>query len=98
MDNELHELSLRRKSGSSSKRSTPSSHTPVPGPSSTPDVVPMEVDAMRRGPLSAEEKDRRRRNNLCMYCGAGEHFANNCPNKSTRAKAKDQKANPSGKA
>lgn len=36
----------------------------------------------RRGPLSNEEKDRRRKNNLCLYCGLPGHFTNACPNKS----------------
>ena len=33
----------------------------------------------RRGPLTAEEKDRRRINNLCMYCGLAGHFVGECP-------------------
>lgn len=43
--------------------------------------TPMEVDATvpRRGPLSQKEKDRRRANNLCSYCGEGGHFADRCP-------------------
>ena len=33
-----------------------------------------------RPPLSQEEKDRRRRENLCSYCGGPGHFATDCPN------------------
>jgi len=36
--------------------------------------------AIPRGPLSAEERQRRRDNNLCLYCGNGGHLAQNCPN------------------
>ena len=43
-------------------------------------ATPMEVDALRRrGPLSAEEKMRRRANRLCLYCGGPNHIAINCP-------------------
>jgi len=31
------------------------------------------------GPLSNEEKERRRRENLCLYCGSSEHSLDNCP-------------------
>lgn len=45
----------------------------------------MEIDATRisrqRGPLSQAEKDRRRREGLCLYCGNSGHVANDCPNK-----------------
>jgi hypothetical protein len=44
--------------------------------------TPMEIDAtQRRGPLSEEEKQRRRRNRLCLYCGGPGHIAINCPNR-----------------
>ena len=38
----------------------------------------------KRGPLSQQEKDRCRANNLCMYCGGPGHMAKDCkapPNK-----------------
>ena len=36
------------------------------------------------GPLPQEEKDRRRRLNLCSYCGGQNHFADRCSNKCSR--------------
>jgi hypothetical protein len=32
-----------------------------------------------RGPISDAEKERRRKNNLCFYCGKPEHNRKNCP-------------------
>ena len=31
--------------------------------------------------LTEEEKERRRRNNLCLYCGGSGHMVRNCPAK-----------------
>ena len=42
--------------------------------------TPMEIEATRRrGPLSDEEKQRRRANRLCLYCGGPAHIAINFP-------------------
>ena len=42
----------------------------------------MEVDAARRrGPLSDAEKQRRRTNRLCLYCGGPGHIAIHCPHR-----------------
>ncbi len=40
------------------------------------DPEPMQVGRAR---LSREEKERRRSQGLCMYCGAAGHFASHCP-------------------
>lgn len=77
---------------SRSTTSQPSSSTTNPAPSSsTSGVVPMDVDAMRqsrpRGPLTDAEKEHRRKNNLCFYCGEGNHSFKNCPKKNPAAPA-----------
>ena len=43
-------------------------------------VEPMQIGTIR-GPLTKEEKDKRRRNNQCLYCGAHGHFVKICPKK-----------------
>ncbi|XP_053571501.1 uncharacterized protein LOC128661250 [Bombina bombina] len=52
-------------------------HLPqVQHPSSSP--VPMEIGTIK-GPLTYEEKQRRRSLNLCMYCGNKDHTVSTCP-------------------
>lgn len=41
---------------------------------------PMQIGSIR-GPLSKEEKEKRRVNQLCLYCGLSGHFVKNCPKK-----------------
>ncbi len=42
----------------------------------------MEINAARRrGPLSDVEKQRRRANRLCLYCGGPGHIAIHCPHR-----------------
>jgi len=40
------------------------------------------------GKLTADERKRRLDNNLCMFCGGTSHFADNCPKKTKKAKAR----------
>ena len=94
IDNRVHERERERKHSSRPSTSRPqdsrpraSASTPsysAPTPSSQ--VVPMEIDAVKRGPITAEEKARRKKEGLCYYC-AGKHRAANCPNMSAKAKA-----------
>lgn len=101
IDNSLHRRGREKKtskptgnnSSSSAKCSSifsalpASSHTPAAPPSVSPGI-PMEIDATKTtpcAPLSKEERERRRREGLCSYCG-GKHGIDNCPNMSERAK------------
>src|SRR5512133_596721 len=46
---------------------------------------PMDLSAgRRRGPLTEAQKNYRRANNLCLYCGKAGHFASVCPEKAKR--------------
>jgi len=40
------------------------------------------------GKLTADKRKRRLENNLCMFCGGTGHFADNCPKKTKKAKAR----------
>lgn len=112
IDNNLHrrQLETQKKSRATSSTHNNSSNsrnnhtTPAPSSSSTlPPGIPMEIDATKtkpHGPLTDEEKARRKREGLCAYCGQGKHLIENCPNMSDRAKKAlaARKASPSGKA
>ena len=66
-------------------------HTPVvqpqvslpPAASHSPTMadapVPMEIDQARFRPLTDAERQFRRANGLCMYCGASGHVVRHCP-------------------
>lgn len=51
------------------------------------EAIPMEIDSLhqserrRKGPLTPEERARRRRLNLCMYCGESGHLVKDCRSK-----------------
>src|SRR5437762_56665 len=55
----------------------------TPGPSSGP--PPKTHISFPRGPLSEEEKKRRRDNNLCVYCGDARHGTFDCPRRPAKA-------------
>lgn len=61
------------------------SNSPPPSSQALPPGVPMEIDATRvsrpRGPLTPEEKERRRKLGHCLYCDGAGHNAVDCPNK-----------------
>jgi hypothetical protein len=65
---------------------TPHQQQPPRRPVATPNPTPanpntMDLDAMRVRRISNEEKQRRREQNLCLYCGGRNHFVDACPAK-----------------
>lgn len=112
IDNDYHQHELETKNSrhgpSKSNKSHHSDSRPPPPPPAAAPVLPqgepMQIDATktRRGPLTAQERERRIKNNLCVYCGGDGHKVDSCPNMSDAAKkrfADKKKANPSsGKA
>ncbi len=55
--------------------------------SSTLTPEPMQIDTSRVRKLTEEEKERRRMEHLCFYCGGKDHNLNNCPLKPQGSKA-----------
>ena len=72
----------------------PSTSTSAWIPSTQPQAsahVPMQVDAIGVRPrLTLEEKERRRAQNLCLYCGGAGHRARGCPNKQENSRVRSQ--------
>lgn len=55
-------------------------NTPAPKMEFPPtEPTAMDVDAVRRAPLTQAEKDRRFHQDLCLYCGHDDHFVSKCP-------------------
>lgn len=50
-------------------------------PAPAQEQTPMEIDAVRRGPLSPEERQRRYTNRLCIICGEAGHYKFDCPSR-----------------
>jgi len=46
------------------------------------------------GPLSNEEKERRKRENLCLYCGSSQYTLDNCPLKNKNKNNNSNKNKP----
>lgn len=59
--------------------------TTVPASGTPGGSVPMDLSNTQRriprGPLTQDEKTRRRQQNLCLYCGGAGHMAASCPQK-----------------
>lgn len=47
--------------------------------SNTSTAEPMQIDTSKVRKLSEEEKERRRKEHLCLYCGGKDHSVKNCP-------------------
>ena len=104
----LHQWDLERKDESkskhtntsktsSSKTSSTSSTSSLPTVTTTSDVVPMEVDAVRVGcgKLMQEERDYHFKNKLCLYCGQPGHLASS--HKKKQSDSDQGKAKPESK-
>ncbi|KAF5339905.1 hypothetical protein D9758_015029 [Tetrapyrgos nigripes] len=100
-DNRVHEREQERRdeggkktsNGMSSKPSSSKSHSstnPTPSTSNTlPLGEPMQIDASKtgvvQGKLTSEERQRRKDQGLCLYCGRCGKQADECPNRSEQA-------------
>jgi hypothetical protein len=100
LDNRLHERRLEGKPRNSFARQGPqppfrsSSRTgSAPNSSSSSGPRPMDLDATkttRFKPLTNEERLRRMKENLCLYCGKSGHRVDSCPEKARKPKGRLQ--------
>ena len=65
----------------------------APSASSTSGPWPMEIDAVKSqlvdGHITSEERDRRKKGGLCLYCSSPDHRVFNCPRRSQKSSPKD---------
>lgn len=59
------------------------SNSPVHQPTPISGPIPMDLSTAtlhshKRGPLTTEEKEKRRKEGLCLYCGGNNHVVNQC--------------------
>ena len=78
---------LRNANNEAQARAKLSPSTPRPSASSHKEI-PMELDStnIRKGPLTDAEREYRRKNDLCMYCGGGGHYRRDCKELKEKAK------------
>lgn len=73
-----HQKKIAEKSSKSHSQSNNNSKKPSNSSSSQSDSTPKQSGGPR-SPISEDEKNRRRTNNLCYRCGSPDHRRNDCP-------------------
>lgn len=85
LDNRLREREKEKRELQASTQKFPRNTNPnMPKHSPSQNATGIQTNnppPHRIGPLSSEEKDRRRANKLCMYCGDAGHPVDTCPKK-----------------
>ena len=74
----------------SSAKNTSSKPSPSPAPKKQPNTpwVDLSSKLASNGKLTSDERKKRLKNNLCLYCGAGDHKLDSCPKKQTTVSPK----------
>ena len=78
IDNRLYEHRMDRRRNNRFGIDAPAPRPSISAP--TPRAFDaMDVDSLRRGPLTPAERDHRFKNGLCIVCGKSGHMKANCP-------------------
>ena len=74
----------------SSAKNPSSKLSPSPTPKKQPNTPRVDLSSKlaSNGKLTSDERKKRLKNNLCFYCGAGDHKLNSCPKKQTMVSPK----------
>ena len=74
----------------SSAKNPSSKPSPSPAPKKQPNTPRVDLSSKlaSNGKLTSDERKKRLENNLCLYCGAGDHKLDSCPKKQTTVSPK----------
>jgi len=75
-------------------KNPPSKSSPSPAPKKQPNTLQVVLSSKlaNNGKLTSNECKKRLENNLCLYCGAGDHKLDSCPKKQTTVSPKGRSA------
>ena len=78
----------------SSAKNPFSKPSPFPAPKKQPNTPRVDLSSKlaNNGKLTSDECKKRLKNNLCLYCGAGDHKLDSCPKKQTTVSPKGRGA------
>ena len=78
----------------SSAKNPSSKLSPSPTPKKQPNTpwVDLSSKLASNGKLTSNERKKHLKNNLCLYCGAGDHKLDSCPKKQTMVSPKGRGA------
>ena len=74
----------------SSAKNPSSKPSPSPTPKKQPNTLQVDLSSKlaSNGKLTSDKHKKRLKNNLCLYCGAGDHKLDSCPKKQTTVSPK----------
>jgi len=74
----------------SSAKNPSSKPSPSPAPKKQPNTLRVDLSSKlaSNSKLTSDEHKKRLENNLCLYCGAGDHKLDSCPKKQTTVSPK----------
>ena len=100
----IHSTSSPNKGSRPSSNTTSTNAPPpaVPTTSSSSGPWPMEIDEVKsrlvHGHITSEERERRKKEGLCLYCASPDHHVHSCPRRSQKPQKAAPTPSKSGKA